>query len=205
MLNNQLNLWLDIETIINDIRINCVYLNTKHQERCAYYSHIAHYFRIPTIILASFVSVSSIGGNYFNQHIITAFTCLTSLCIGLLNSIEMYLKIIEIIEKETKISKKYYLLSIDIHKLLNLRREYRSEEPKEMLDKYFREYNELVLESNMLNYNNFPDNLIKIPKLKHSLFLRQVKTIETPHSSSSSISSNNPLDINDEQLIEETL
>ena len=205
MLNNQLNLWSDIETIINDIRINCVYLNTKHQERCAYYSHIAHYFRIPTIILASFVSVSSIGGNYFNQHIITAFTCLTSLCIGLLNSIEMYLKIIEIIEKETKISKKYYLLSIDIHKLLNLRREYRSEDPKEMLDKYFREYNELVLESNMLNYNNFPDNLIKIPKLKHSLFLRQVKTIETPNSSSSSISSDNPLDINDEQLIDETL
>ena len=82
----------------------------------------------------------------------------------------MYLKIIEIIEKETKISKKYYLLSIDIHKLLNLRREYRNEDPKEMLDKYFREYNELVLESNMLNYNNFPDNLIKIPKLKHGLF-----------------------------------
>ena len=76
-----------------------------------------------------------------------------------------------------------------------------------MLDKYFREYNELVLlvESNMLKYNNFPDNLIKIPKLKHSLFLSQDKTIETPHSSSSSISSNNPLDINGKQLIEETL
>jgi len=206
MIKNHLNLWSDIETIINDIRINCVYLNTKHQERCAYYSHIAHYFRIPTIILASFVSVSSIGGNYFNQHIITAFTCLTSLCIGLLNSIEMYLKIIEIIEKETKISKKYYLLSIDIHKLLNLRREYRTEDPKEMLEKYFREYNELVIESNMLNYNNFPDNLIKIPKLKHSLFLRQVKTIETPpDSTSSSISSNNPLDINEDELIEQTL
>jgi len=100
MIKNQLNLWSDIETIIYDIRINCVYLNTKHQERCAYYSHIAHFFRIPTIILASFVSVSSIGGNYFNQHIITAFTCLTSLCIGLLNSIEMYLKINEIIKKK---------------------------------------------------------------------------------------------------------
>ena len=199
MINNNLNLWLDIETIINDIRINCVYLNTKHQERCAYYSHIAHYFRIPTIILASFVSVSSIGGNYFNQHIITAFTCLTSLCIGLLNSIEMYLKIIEIIEKETKISKKYYLLSIDIHRLLNLRREYRTEDPKEMLEKYFREYNELVLESNMLNYNNFPDNLIKIPKLKHSLFTRHDKYKVPTASASSSLSSNNPLD-SDEQI-----
>jgi len=102
MINNNLNLWLDIETIINDIRINCVYLNTKHQERCAYYSHIAHYFRIPTIILASFVSVSSIGGTYFNQHIITAFTCLTSLCIGLLNSIEMYLKLLKLLKKRLK-------------------------------------------------------------------------------------------------------
>ena len=76
-----------------------------------------------------------------------------------------------------------------------------------MLEKYFREYNELVIESNMLNYNNFPDNLIKIPKLKHSLFLRQVKTIEPPNSSSSStsISSNNPLDISDDELIEQTL
>ena len=96
-------------------------------------------------------------------------------------------------------------MSIDIHKLLNLRREYRSEDPKEMLDKYLREYNELVLESNMLNYNNFPDNLINIPKLKHSLFLRQVKTIEPPNSTSSSISSNNPLDTNGDELIEQTL
>ena len=77
-------------------------------------------------------SIGGIGGNYFNQHIITAFTCLTSLYIGLLNSIEMYLRTIEIIDKETKISNKYYWLSIDIRKLLNLRREYRSEDPKEM-------------------------------------------------------------------------
>ena len=110
MINNKLNILSDIETKIIDIRINCVYLNTKHQERCAYYSHIAHYFRIPTIILVFFVSVSSIGGNYFNQHIITAFTCLTSLFIGISNSIEMYLKIIEIIEKETIFSKE--ILSI---------------------------------------------------------------------------------------------
>jgi len=81
----------------------------------------------------------------------------------------MYLRTIEIIDKETKISNKYYWLSIDIRKLLNLRREYRTEDPKEMLKKYFREYNELVIESNMLNYNNFTDNLIKIPKLKHGL------------------------------------
>ena len=111
----------------------------------------------------------------------------------------------KLLEKKLK-SKKYYLLSIDIHKLLNLRREYRTEDPKEMLEKYFRKYNELVLESSMLNYNNFPDNLIKIPKLKHGLFLRQVKTIdEPPNSSSSSISSHNPLDTKEDEIINQTL
>ena len=69
-----------------------------------------------------------------------------------------------------------------------------------MLEKYFREYNELVLESNMLNYNNFPDNLIKIPKLKHSLFIRHDKSKAPTASASSSLSSNNPLD-SDEQII----
>ena len=203
MLTNQINLWNDIKIILNDIRINCVYLNTKHQERCAYYAHIAHYFRIPTIILASCVSVSSIGLNYFNQNIITAFTCLTSLCIGILNSIEMYLKIIETIENETKISKKYYLLSIDIHKLLNIKRQFRTEDPKDMLDKFYREYHELVQESDLLNYNNFPDGLIRIPKLKHSLFLRQIKQVDN-NSASSSLSSN-PIDRDEERIIDQTL
>ena len=182
----------DIETILNDVRENSVYLSQHHKKRYFYYKQVSTYFRIPTIILSSVASVASVGLTaYVKQENISGIVCLMSLSIGIINSIELYLRIQDNLENELETSKKYYNLSIDLHKILNLSQINREGEPKKVLDTYYKRYVELVEVSNLLS-TNYPDKLSKIPKLK-GMFSKKVPSSPSSSSSSSSINSN-PLD-----------
>ena len=182
----------DIETILNDVRENSVYLSQHHKKRYFYYKQVSTYFRIPTIILSSVASVASVGLTaYVKQENISGIVCLMSLSIGIINSIELYLRIQDNLENELETSKKYYNLSIDLHKILNLSQINREGEPKKVLDTYYKRYVELVEVSNLLS-TNYPDKLSKIPKLK-GMFSKRVPSSPSSSSSSSSINSN-PLD-----------
>ena len=182
----------DIETILNDVRENSVYLSQHHKKRYFYYKQVSTYFRIPTIILSSVASVASVGLTaYVKQENISGIVCLMSLSIGIINSIELYLRIQDNLENELETSKKYYNLSIDLHKILNLSQVNREGEPKKVLDTYYKRYVELVEVSNLLS-TNYPDKLSKIPKLK-GMFSKKVPSSPSSSSSSSSINSN-PLD-----------
>ena len=182
----------DIETILNDVRENSVYLSQHHKKRYFYYKQVSTYFRIPTIILSSVASVASVGLTaYVKQENISGIVCLMSLSIGIINSIELYLRIQDNLENELETSKKYYNLSIDLHKILNLSQVNREGEPKKVLDTYYKRYVELVEVSNLLS-TNYPDKLSKIPKLK-GMFSKRVPSSPSSSSSSSSINSN-PLD-----------
>jgi hypothetical protein len=187
-----MNLWTsDIEQILNDVRENSIYLSTFHKKNYFYYKKVGSYFRLPTIILASIASVSSVGLTpYLLQPHISAITCLISLTVGIINSIELYMKITEIIEIELETSKQYYNLSIDLHKVLNLNQSNRQGDPKELLDVFYRRYVELFEKSSLLSIS-YPDRLAKLPKPK-SFFKSNKKPINIPSdaSSSSSISSN---------------
>ena len=182
----------DIETILNDVRENSVYLSQHHKKRYFYYKQVSTYFRIPTIILSSVASVASVGLTaYVKQENISGIVCLMSLSIGIINSIELYLRIQDNLENELETSKKYYNLSIDLHKILNLSQINREGEPKKVLDTYYKRYVELVEVSNLLS-TSYPDKLSKIPKLK-GMFSKKVPSSPSSSSSSSSINSN-PLD-----------
>ena len=182
----------DIETILNDVRENSVYLSQHHKKRYFYYKQVSTYFRIPTIILSSVASVASVGLTaYVKQENISGIVCLMSLSIGIINSIELYLRIQDNLENELETSKKYYNLSIDLHKILNLSQINREGEPKKVLDTYYKRYVELVEVSNLLS-TSYPDKLSKIPKLK-GMFSKKIPSSPSSSSSSSSINSN-PLD-----------
>ena len=175
----------DIETILNDVRENSVYLSQHHKKRYFYYKQVSTYFRIPTIILSSVASVASVGLTaYVKQENISGIVCLMSLSIGIINSIELYLRIQDNLENELETSKKYYNLSIDLHK----------GEPRKVLDTYYKRYVELVEESNLLS-TTYPDKLSKVPKLK-GMFERNnnKKLSSSPTSSSTSSLNSNPLD-----------
>ena len=183
----------DIETILNDVRENSVYLSQHHKKRYFYYKQVSTYFRIPTIILSSVASVASVGLTaYVEQENISGIVCLMSLSIGIINSIELYLRIQDNLENELETSKKYYNLSIDLHKILNLSKHNREGEPRKVLDTYYKRYVDLVEESNLLS-TTYPDKLSKVPKLK-GMFERNKKLSSSPTSSSTSSLNGNPLD-----------
>ena len=212
----------DIESILDDMRENSVWLSTYHKKNYFYYKAASNYFKIPTIVISSIASVASVGLTvYVSQEHISGIVCLLSLTVGIINSIELYLQLQENTERELETSKKYYNLSIDLHKLLNLSSENRSGEPKDILEVFYGRYAEMVHESTLLN-NNFPDKLSRLPKKKgifskkytsqsprlQAVFEEENKSPSSSLSSSSS-TSNNPVFIgeNIEQLenIESTL
>lgn len=184
----------DIETLLNDVRENSVHLSQHHKKRYFYYKQVSTYFRVPTIILSSVASVASVGLTaYVKQESLSGIVCLMSLTIGIINSIELYLRIQDNLENELETSKKYYNLSIDIHKMLNLSHINREGEPKKVLETYYKRYVDLVAESNLLSIS-YPDKLSKVPKIK-SMFERTDKKLNSsPTGSSTSSLNSNPLD-----------
>jgi hypothetical protein len=150
--------------------------------------------------VSSIASVASVGlTNYVAQENISGIVCLLSLSVGIINSIELYLRIQDNLENELNTSKAYYALSIDLHKLLNLSQVNREGDPKQVLEEYYKRYEDLVQESNLLS-SSYPDKLNKVPKIRGIFSPRERNTIKSNISSSSNSSSSinsNPLD--DEQ------
>jgi hypothetical protein len=52
---------LDIETILDKIRVNATSMSEYHKKKYYYFKSLLKYFRIPTIILSAFSSVVSVG------------------------------------------------------------------------------------------------------------------------------------------------
>ena len=147
------------------------------------------WFRIPTIILSSVGSVASVGlQSYLIQKNISAITCLISLTVGIINSIEIFLKINETTELEKETSKHFYNLATDIHKILGLSSFNRIITPKECLDNMYRWYVELLEKSNLIS-SQYKDVLISLPK-KQKGILSKISLGNNSLSSNSSLNSN---------------
>jgi len=174
----------DIEHILEQIRLNCVFMSNSHKNTYFYYKKLSTCFRIPTIVLSAIASVSAVGlQSYTNQSIISATTCLISLSVGIINSIEIFLKIQETLELELEQSKLYYQLATDIFKILKLDHENRIGNSKEMLDLYYDKYTNLFQNSNLTKIK-YSDKLL--PIIKKSIF-------SGSQSVSSSLSNTSPL------------
>jgi len=164
----------DIEIILEQIRYNAVNLSNSHKKNYFLYKSMHKYFRIPTIILSSIGSVSAVGlQEYIKQSHISIITCLIGITIGIINSIELYLKINETIEEENAISKEFYNLSIDIHKILSMNRDNRKIEASSYLDNKYNDYTKLQEKSNLIK-NTFNDKLTKIEK-KESMITKNIQ------------------------------
>jgi len=174
----------DYEVILEEVRQNSVNQAILHKKKYFYFKQLHFRIRIPTIILSSIGSVVSVGlQSYLGQPHVSAITCLISLLVSIINSVELFLKINENQEIELETSKHYYTLATDIHKLLTLEQYNRLVNPKESLDNFYRRYIDLSEKSNLLS-SNYKDVLISLPK-KNNFFSKNKN-----NSNSSSISSN---------------
>ena len=198
----------DIEKLLHDIRINSAMMSNQHKVKFFYYKKVSARFRIPTIILSSACSVSSVGlQNYISQQHISAITCLISLLVGVINSIELYLRLQDNLENELDKSKQYYQLSTDIFKVTTLNSENREGDPHKILDEFYNRYIELFSQSNLMR-TTFKDKLIVIPKGKTSFplpFPQRDTSPKYPSSSSSSSSGSRENPLGGEEAFESNL
>ena len=187
----------DYEQMLEKIRINSVNQATLHKKKYFFYMKLNKWFRIPTIILSSIGSVTAVGLQaYLQQSHVSSLTCLISLTIGIINSIEIFLKINENCESELEASKEFYKLATDIHKTLGLTNMNRGINAKESLDEVYRRYVELMHTSNLILNYNIKDVLITLPKNNKSIFTKlSLSPKEDLSSSNSSLNSDssNPL------------
>lgn len=165
MANNNTNQWTtDIETILEKLRTNSIQLSKAHKNRYFYLKHILLYFRMPIIVISGLSSIISVGFQpYIPQAEISIITCLLSLLCSIIGSIELYLAIQTQMESELISSKDFYLLSIDIFKMLALDPINRPiEGPNYLADKY-KDYCEFFKKSNTVS-KRMHDTLIEFDK-----------------------------------------
>jgi hypothetical protein len=172
----------DIETLLDKIRQNCVIMSDYHKKRYLYLKERLKLFKIPIIILSSLNSVFSVGSQpYLEQGHISALVSGISLIVGILGSIELFMKVSENMEVELLAQREFYILSISIYKILQLDKENRNVDMKLFLEETFSQYQKLIENSNVVE-----------KKIKDKLTLldgvSKVETLATSSSLSTSLS-----------------
>jgi hypothetical protein len=155
---------LDIENVLENIRINSVILSKEHKRRYFYLKENLKYYRLPVIVLSGINSIVSVGLQpYIDQGIISVVTCLLALICSIIGSIELYLAIQKGMENELICQRDYYLLSIDIFKTNSLSNEHRPIPAKEYLEKCYNTYCKLIESSNAVS-KSVEDKLCPLPE-----------------------------------------
>jgi len=141
----------DIDTVLNNIRINCILLSKLHKRRYFELKDRLKYFRVPVIVLNGANSIISVGLQpYTTQGVISLTTSLIALTCGIVGSIELYLGIQKRLENDLISQRDYYLLSIDIYKTLSLNKSNRPVPAKDFLEKSYNTYTKLIESSEAL-------------------------------------------------------
>ncbi len=174
----------DYEDLFLAIRMNSVQMSRIHKKNYFRIKSQSNYFRIPTIVFSAMASVISVGAEpYINQQNISGMVCLINMSIGIINSIELYLKLAERMEQELDHSKCWYKLATDIFTLTEISQINRDGTPKEYLKKFYAEYINLFEKSSLTGIN-YKDKLLGIDRAGR--LLGNGSTIDTDGSSSSS-------------------
>jgi hypothetical protein len=189
-----------IEFILEEIRLNSIDMSNYHKDKYYYFKGYLKYFRIPTILFSAMNSVFSVGLQpYCPQPTISLLCCLISLICGVISSIELFLSIQNTMENELTSSKDFYLLSVDVFKMLSLERNTRMVNGKIYLDETYQTYCKLIENSNLVNTeikNMITPAFQPNPKL-FSMTKAQITDIEMPPISTVSVT---PFETTNEEL-----
>ena len=158
---------MEIDSLLDKIRLNCVYLTNKHINNHLYYKGVSIYFELPTIILSVFAGSFAVGSQPFmEQEIVSVINCSISMMITILTSIKLYMKINENQQAEQELAVQFKTLALDIFKVLSLPDKDRGIDGLVYLNKVYGKYINLVENSAILNPMNKNDQLLVIdPKL----------------------------------------
>ena len=161
----------DIEYVLEQIRSNSMNMSNMHKKRYGELKSILKYFRIPTIIFSACNVFASVGLQpYLEQGYISLITCGVSLITGVITSIELFIGVQSSMEVELNSSKDFYILAIDIFRMLSLTAENRGIDGKTFLDEKYQVYCKLVETSDIIG-KKMKENLIPV-KLQNDLVIR---------------------------------
>lgn len=136
---------LDIEGVLDKIRLNSQHLANYHRKRYLTIKSRLKYYKIPIILFSSINSVASVSlQNFMNQTYISLINMFLSLLVGIIGSIEMFYQYNKQLEVELSGSKDFYILSCDIYKWLSLEQSNRVSSPKEFLNESYTRYIKLI-------------------------------------------------------------
>jgi len=148
----------DIVDVLHKIRKNSYSLHKKHTKRYIEYKALSRYFDLPTIVLSVFSSSFS-SLNVIDEQNKNVIVTGISMFIAVLTSIKLYLNLNNTINDENSLSKDYYILSIDIYKILNLNEENRNCDAEAFLSDCYSKYVKLTEQSTILYKNIRRDEL----------------------------------------------
>lgn len=165
-----------IEKMLDMIRVNCSILGDYHSYKYQRYKKMLTYFRIPLIVLSAFNAFAAIGlQQYTSQRTISTINGTISLFCGILTSVELFLNVQKKMELELSTYKDYYILSVQIFKVISIDRNQRKIDGREFLDSIFMEYEKLIQTSNVITNESINDMFSQ-----SALFL-QKKEIDRSH------------------------
>jgi hypothetical protein len=140
-----------IESVLDNIRKNCITINKLHKQRYFELKSTLKYYRLPLIILNGVNSIFAVGLQpYIQQGTISLTNSLIALTCGIIGSIELFFGIQKRLENDLISQRDYYLLSIDIFKTLSLDREIRPLPARDFLEKSYNTYTKLIESSSAL-------------------------------------------------------
>lgn len=153
----------DIDLILENIRTNSITLSKEHKNNYFYTKHVLQYFKLPIIIISAFNSAFSVALQpYTEQQNISIINCGLALLCSIVGSIEIYLGLSKRVEDEFLISKEYYLLSINVYKILNLEHANRPSDSRIVLESFWNEYSKLIDKSHLID-KKVMDSLQPLP------------------------------------------
>jgi len=155
----------ELMTMLDKIRINSIYMSEKHRVRFVEYKEMSKYFDLPIIICSvfssSFGSLNSVPSSQ-TQLITTSI----SMFIAVL-SLKLYLYLNNSLNEEISLSKDFYIMSVQIFKVMNLKEADRGCEPVQFLNEMYSQYIKLIEQSSLLRKNIKKDELTKIDVNKY--------------------------------------
>jgi len=151
----------EVMEILEKLRKNSLSMYNKHRHRYLEYNSLTKYFDLPIIVCsvfgASFSSLNSIPVD--KTQLINVSI---SMFVTILTSIKLYLNLSSNINEEISISKDFYILSIDIFKIVTLNQDDRHIDPLEFVNGCYSRYIKLIEASSLLRKNIKHDELVKI-------------------------------------------
>ena len=163
----------DQETVLENISHNSGLMSEHHKQQYEILIKSLSYYKIPIIIFSGINSIFSVGLNSYiqDQNIVSTITCLISLLVSCISSIELYLSIQKKSDQEVVSYKQFYALAVKINTTLMLERSNRQGDGDTFLTQVLQEYNSLF-EASCVNGLKEEDKLVdlKLPFEKREGF-----------------------------------